>query len=72
MLLVPNNTRFWLFNFFSAGSLYWKLIYPSLQQVTDQEKKEVRPLVCASASSACLRRLWPLTQSHTPVMPQPP
>jgi hypothetical protein len=34
MLLVPNNTRFWLFNFFSAGSLYWKLIYPSLQSRT--------------------------------------
>ena len=71
MLLVPNNTRFWLFNFFSAGSLYWKLIYPSLQQVMGQEKKEVRPLVCASTSSACLWRPWPLTQSHTHVMPQP-
>ena len=40
MLLVPNNTRFWLFNFFSAGSLYWKLIYPSLR-VTDKKKRSV-------------------------------
>ena len=69
MLLVPNNTRFWPFNFFSAGDLCWKLIYPSLQ-VTDLvcRKKEDHPLVHAPPF-AHTRRAQPLC-SHALLKPE--
>ena len=57
MLLVPITTSFWRFNFFLQGHPYWKLNFPITEQPRMpvlRQKKEVRPLVCASASSACL------------------
>ena len=68
MLLVPTTTSFWWFNFFSAGRPYWKLKFPNhraMQRWSRKYKKnEVRPLVCASASSACLSGRSRLNRTH--------